>query len=40
MLFTRTETSEYYYYQIVDFYLFEKCKDIKKAQIYKLCKVM
>lgn len=24
MLFTRTETFEHYYYQIVDFYLFEK----------------
>lgn len=40
MLFTRTETSEYYYYQIVDFYLFENCEDEKRAQIYKLCKVI
>lgn len=32
MLFTRTETFEYYNYQIVDFYLFEKCEDVKKPK--------
>lgn len=42
MLFTRT--FEYYYYQIVDFYLFEKCEDVKKpkytnyAKLYKISK--
>lgn len=44
MLFTRTKTSEYYYYQIVDFYLFENCEDVKKpkytnyAKLYKISK--
>lgn len=44
MLFTRTKTSEYYYYQIADFYLFENCEDVKKpkytnyAKLYKIPK--
>lgn len=44
MLFTRTKTSEYYYHQIVDFYLFENCEDVKKpkytnyAKLYKISK--